>query len=65
MQDLIKTTSIKLTQEEFDKLAFLKGKKVTINRMIRKLINDQYTIHSTPKKENKITLNDLIKSLEL
>lgn len=65
MQHLTKTTSIKLTQDEFDKLAFLKGKKVAVNRIFRKLINDQYEIHSTPKKENKITLNDLMKSLEL
>lgn len=65
MQHLTKSKTIKLTQDEFDKLAFLKGKKVTINRMFRKLINDQYAIHSTSKKENKITLNDLMKSFEL
>ena len=65
MRHLTKSTSIKLTQDEFYKLAFLKAKKVIINRMVRKLINDQYDIHSAPKKENKITINDLIKSLEL
>ena len=65
MQHLTKSTSIKLTKDEFDKLAFLKGKKVTINRMFRKLINDQYSIHSIPKNKDKITLNDLMKSFEL
>lgn len=65
MKHLTRTTSLKLTQDEFNKLAFLKAKKVTINKMFRKLINDQYEVHSEETKVTKVTLNDLIESLTL